>query len=260
MPVVTLAKEGKVGIIQLNRPPANSYNKEFLDDLNAAIDQLRFDEDLKVAVVASELPKFFSAGADVAWFNSSTLGQKVAFVTHANEVFSKFERTHKPVIAAIAGHALGGGLELALCCDLRFAAEGEYRIGLPEVTLGLLPGTGGTQRLPRLINRARALDLMLTGEPLNPRQALELGLVDRLYPADELLNKTLEYASKLAAGPAYAVGNIKLATVQGLMTDLNAGLALEREMVYRLFDSEDGAEGIRAFAERRQPRFTGKTG
>src|SRR5260370_34306539 len=129
---------------------------------------------------------------------------QAAFVIHANEIMSKFERTAKVSIAAIAGHCLGGGLEIAMCCDFRFAAEGTYGIGLPEVTLAVLPGTGGTQRLPKLIGRQKALDLMLRGAPVQPAQAKELGIVDEVYPAAELLAKTVEYASKLANGPTLA--------------------------------------------------------
>ena len=146
-----------VALVHLNRPPANSYDRAFLDDLNAAVDQVRWDGDLRGAVVISDLaPRFFSAGADINNFKNSTQEQRVMTVLHAQEILLKIERTPKVFVAAINGHALGGGLEIALACDFRFAAEGDYRIGLPEVTLGLLPGNGGTQRLTRLVGRARA--------------------------------------------------------------------------------------------------------
>src|SRR5436305_12338206 len=170
-----------VALIHLNRPPANSYNRAFLDDLNAAVDHVRWDGDLRGAVLVSDLaPRFFSAGADINNFLGSTQEQRVMTVLHAQEILLKIERTPKIFVAAIGGHALGGGLEIALACDFRFAAEGEYRLGLPEVTLGLLPGNGGTQRLPRLIGRSRALDLLLKGTTFGPARALALGLVDRL--------------------------------------------------------------------------------
>ena len=153
---VSLDKQGRVGVIRLNRPPMNSYDRELLDELNAAIDELRFDEQLGAAVVLSDNPRAFCAGADVEMFRTASLAYKYAVVNHAHEVFDKLEHTPKVIVAAIAGHALGGGLELALACDLRFAAEGSYRLGLPEANLGLLPGSGGTQRLPRLIGKARA--------------------------------------------------------------------------------------------------------
>src|SRR5437016_7593680 len=166
-----------VALIHLNRPPANSYNRAFLDGLNAAVDEVRWDGDLHGAVLVSDLaPRFFSAGADVNNFAQSTQAQRVMTVLHAQEILLKIERTPKIFVAAISGHTLGGGFEIALACDFRFAAEGEYRIGLPEVTLGLLPGNGGTQRLQRLIGRTRALDLILTGAPVNPQRAFELGI------------------------------------------------------------------------------------
>src|SRR5919199_340184 len=170
-----------VALIHLNRPPANSYNRAFLDDLNAAIDEIRWDDDIKGAVLVSDLaPRFFSAGAGVVNFKNSTQQQRGVTVLHAHEILRKIENTPKVFVAAIHGHALGGGLEIALACDFRFAAEGEYRIGLPEVTLGLLPGNGGTQRLPRLIGLQRALDLMITGRRISPGQAHALGILDRL--------------------------------------------------------------------------------
>jgi enoyl-CoA hydratase/carnithine racemase len=161
-------------------------------------------------------------------------------------------------VAAIGGHALGGGLEIALACDLRFAAEGEYRLGLPEVTLGLLPGNGGTQRLTRLIGRARALDLMVTGTAVGPGRALELGIVDRLFPADRLVEEAIDYVARLAKGPSLAIGNIKVASRIGADLPLEGGLALEREAVWRLFMSQDAAEGLAAFAEKRPPQWSGQ--
>ncbi len=253
---VSLARDG-VALIHLHRPPANSYNRAFLDDLNAAIDEVRWDERIGGAVLVSDLPRFFSAGADVAMFRASTQAQRVMTVLHAHEVLRKMEHTPKLFVAAIGGHVLGGGLEIALACDFRFAAEGEYRVGLPEVTLGLLPGNGGTQRLTRLIGRGPALDLMVTGAPVSPPRALELGLVDRLVPAERLVDEAVEYVAKLAAGPALAVGNIKIAARLGADLPLEGGLALEREAVWRLFLSEDAAEGLAAFADKRPPHWKG---
>jgi enoyl-CoA hydratase/carnithine racemase len=248
-----------VAVIHLNRPPANSYNRAFLDDLNAAVDEIRWDGDLHGAVLVSDLaPRFFSAGADIGNFKTSTHEQRVMTVLHAQEILLKIERTPKIFVAAISGHALGGGLEIALACDLRFAAEGEYRIGLPEVTLGLLPGNGGTQRLSRLVGRTRALDMMITNQQVNAARALELGLVDRVFPADRLVDETVEYVAKLAKGPTLAIGNIKIATRLGADLPLEGALALEREAVWRLFMSEDAAEGLAAFGEKRPPVWKGR--
>ncbi len=248
-----------VALIHLNRPPANSYNRAFLDELNAAVDEVRWDGDLHGAVVVSDLaPRFFSAGADVNNFASSTQQQRVMTVLHAQEILLKIERTPKVFVAAISGHALGGGFEIALACDFRFAAEGEYRIGLPEVSLGLLPGNGGTQRLSRLIGRTRALDMMITSQQVNAARALELGMVERVFPADRLVQEAVDYVAKLAKGPTLAIGNIKIATRLGADLPLEGALALEREAVWRLFMSEDAAEGLAAFAEKRPPNWSGR--
>src|SRR5438445_1141069 len=195
-----------VALVHLNRPPANSYDRAFLDDLNAAVDQVRWDGDLRGAVMVSDLaPRFFSAGADINNFKNSTQEQRVMTVLHAQEILLKIERTPKVFVAAINGHALGGGLEIALACDFRFTAEGEYRIGLPEVSLGLLPGNGGTQRLSRLIGRTRALDMMITNQQVAAARALELGMVDRVFPADSVTQEAVDYVAKLAKGPTLAI-------------------------------------------------------
>lgn len=256
---VTRERGGRVAVIHLNRPPANSYNKPFIDELNAAIDEVRWDSELRAAVLVSDLaPKFFSAGADIVNFKNSTQEQRVMTVLHAHEVLRKIENTPKIFVAAISGHTLGGGLEIALACDFRFAAEGEYRIGLPEVALGLLPGNGGTQRLQRLVGRTAALDLMLTNTQVGPQKALEMGIVSRLFPADNLVEETLNYVDKLAQGPTLAAGNIKIATKVGADLPLDGALAIEREAVWRLFMSEDAAEGLAAFSEKRQPNWKGR--
>jgi enoyl-CoA hydratase/carnithine racemase len=257
---VTLSRERDgVALIHLNRPPANAYDRSVADDLNAAIDEVRWDGDIRGAVLVSDLaPRFFSAGADIANFQRSTLDQNAMLVLHMHETLLKIEHTPKIFVAAVGGHALGGGLEIALACDLRFGAEGEYRLGLPEVTLGILPGNGGTQRLQRLIGRTRALDMMMTGAPVGPQRALELGLLDRLFPADRLVEESVNYVAKLARGATMAIGNIKLATRTGAELPLEGALALEREAVVRLFMSEDAAEGLKAFSEKRQANWKGR--
>src|SRR5437773_2654093 len=255
---VRLEKQDSIGHVVLDRPPANSYDKAFMDELDAAIEEARRDDAVKAILLRSANEKFFSAGADVSVFARSGLDEQNAFVVCANEAMAKFESTPKVVVAAINGHCLGGGLEMALCCDFRIAAEGSYRIGLPEVTLGLLPGTGGTQRLPRLIGRQKALDFMLRGATMPPQDALAAGIVDEVVPAWELVEHSLERARMYASGPTFAIGRIKLATVQGFGMRLEEGLKRERELLIELFKSEDAKEGVTAFVAKRKPNYKGK--
>src|SRR5438445_4656203 len=184
---VRFEKQDSIGHIVLDRPPANSYDKTFMEELEGAIDEAGRDDAVKAILLCSASEKFFSAGADVSVFARSGLDDQNAFVVCANEAMGKFESTPKVVVAAINGHCLGGGFEMALCCDFRIAGEGSYRIGLPEVTLGLLPGTGGTQRLPRLIGQQKPLELRLTGPTLAPQAALAVRIVQAGAPAGGLL-------------------------------------------------------------------------
>jgi enoyl-CoA hydratase/carnithine racemase len=257
--VVSVTRESNgVALIHLNRPPANSYDRGLIDDLNAAIDEIRFDESIGAAVLMSDLPKFFSAGADINMFRTVSSKARAMTILHMHEVLLKMEHTPKVFIAAIGGHCLGGGLEIALAADFRFAAEGEYRLGVPEVTLGLLPGNGGTQRLPRLIGRQKAMELLLTGKPLDPKTAVALGVVDRLLPPDQLLPEAIAFAATLAKGPTIAIGEIKLVAKQGLEMPLESALGLERAGIFRLFETADAQEGLRAFAEKRKPSWKGE--
>ena len=257
--VVSVSKERDgVALIHLNRPPANSYDRQFIDNLNQAIDDVRFDESVAAVVMTSDLPKFFSAGADIGMFRTVTPRARAMTILHMHEVLLKIEHTPKVFIAAIGGHCLGGGLEIALANDFRFAAEGDYRLGVPEVTLGLLPGNGGTQRLPRLIGRQKAMELLLTGKPLDPKTAATLGIVDRVVPADQLLPDAVAFAASLATGPTVAIGEIKLAAKQGVEMSLEGALALERGGIFRLFETADAKEGLDAFAQKRKPTWKGE--
>jgi enoyl-CoA hydratase/carnithine racemase len=255
---VRLEKEGAVGIIVLDRPPANSYDYAFLRSFAGAVDDARNDAGINAVVVTSASEKFFSAGADVGGFAAGSARARFMTALMAHEAFRKMENTPLVFVAAIAGHCLGGGFELALACDLRFAAEGSYQIGLPEVNLGLFPGSGGTQRLPRLVGLSKGLDLIANATTMNAARAKELGLVDRLFPdAASCRAGAIEYAAKLAAGPSVAIGHAKLAITQGFGAPLDLGLAIEREAISRVFVSEDADEGIKAFGEKRKPDFKG---
>jgi enoyl-CoA hydratase/carnithine racemase len=253
--MVTYHSEDRVGYITLDNPPANSYDQSFMEELGQAIINAADDDEGKVIVLRSSSPKFFSAGADVKTFAQQDADDSAGMIEIAHQALGRIASIPKIFIALIQGHALGGGLEMALACDLRFGARGSYKLGVPEVTLGLLPGNGGTQRLPRLIGLSRALDLMITGRRISPGQAHALGILDRLVPTADAEAMTLEYARGLAAGAVEAVGAIKQAAVSAIELSLEEGLARERELVGRLFRSRDAREGLSAFVEKREPAF-----
>jgi enoyl-CoA hydratase/carnithine racemase len=254
---VTASIEDRIGWITLDRPPANSYDPAFLEALDEAIGQV-VDAGVAVAVVRSASEKFFSAGADVKGFLARSADENMAMCRRAHQVFDRFAAEAPVFVAVIAGHALGGGYEIALACDIRVAAQGSYRIGLPEVTLGLLPGTGGTQRLPRLIGRGRALELMTTGRAVTPEEAERLGMVDRLVAAGELDQKVAEIAASLASGAPLAIAAVKRAVHNGLDRPLADGLHSELEQLAPLFASDDAREGMTAFTEKRPPKYAGR--
>jgi enoyl-CoA hydratase/carnithine racemase len=254
---VTAEVRDRVGWITLDRPPANSYDPAFIEELDDAIGQVAAGG-VAVAVVRSASEKFFSAGADVKGFLARSADDNRAMVRRAHQVFDRFAAEAPVFVAAVAGHALGGGYEIALACDIRVAAEGGYRLGLPEVTLGLLPGTGGTQRLPRLVGPGRALELMTTGRTVGPQEAERLGMVDRLVPAEEF-DRTVEgIAADLAAGAPLAIAAVKRAVHGGLRRPLADGLQRELAELAPLFASDDAHEGMTAFAEKRAPSYQGR--
>jgi enoyl-CoA hydratase/carnithine racemase len=255
---VTLSKEAPLGMITLNRPPANSYDKKFMADLDAAIDGAAADDEIKVVLVSSASEKFFSGGADIKAFLANSPEGNMEMVSLAHEALAKIARLPNVFIAVINGHAMGGGLEIALACDIRLAGDGKFLLALPEATLGLLPGNGGTQRLPRLIGAGKALELMLTGGVVNPQEALVLGIVNKLFPPDTLMEEAKSYALKLANGPEMALAYIKRCVYEGLEKPLAEGLELERGLIAKLFATEDAREGLTAFVEKRKPQFKGR--
>jgi len=254
---VELSPEGAIGYIILDKPPANSYDKAFMDELGEAVQATAIDEAIKVVIVRSASKRFFSAGADIKAFLANDTAANMAMIERGHEVLASIARIPKVFIAQVEGHALGGGLEISLACDLRFGARGAYKLGVPEVTLGLLPGNGGTQRLSRIIGVPQALDLMITGRQLSPGEAHALGILNRLFPAAETAQMTRAYAEALAGGATAAIGEIKLATYAGVDGKIADGLARERAGIARLFETADAREGLSAFTEKRKAEFTG---
>lgn len=256
------ATEG-VAVLTLDDPPANTYTYELMQQLDSAILRARMDEAVHVIVITGAGEKFFCAGANISMLTEMTPTFKYYFCLHANETLSRLEQTPKLVVAAINGHCVGGGLEVALAADIRVARRTGGKVGLPEVTLGVLPGTGGTQRLVRIVGKSRAIEMMATGELHEFEVARELGLIDRLFVADtseSFMEQVLAYARQFTAPDkaALAVGRIKRSVQSGAEIPFEYGLALERELQQQLFQSEDAREGLSAYVEKRKPIFKGK--
>jgi enoyl-CoA hydratase/carnithine racemase len=242
-----------VAHVTLDKPPANSYDLEVMQRFAADVDAA-IASDARVVVVRSASERFFSAGADVKRFLDGDVDSNLEMIRVSQAAFARMAAAAQVFVAHIAGHALGGGLEIALACDVRIATAGHYRLGTPEVTLGLLPGNGGTQRLVRMLGVSRALDLLLTGKTFTVEQARDWGLVAEVFEDD---TQAQEYIERFAAGPALALRNIKRAVYEGGQLPLADGLALEAELVEELFRSTDGTEGLTAFVEKRTPTFSG---
>jgi enoyl-CoA hydratase/carnithine racemase len=255
----------RVAWLVLQEGTANSYSYAMMRDLDEAVLAARFDDGVDVLVLCGAGEKFFCAGADIGMLQEVTPRWKYSFCLHANETMLRLEHTPKLVIAALNGHCVGGGLEVALAADIRLARatpeEGKGgRIGLPEVKLGVLPGTGGTQRLARLVGPSRAMKMMVEAATYTPEEALAEGLVHELLPAEGFQEAVQAYASRFTTPHAasMAVGNIKRAVQSGADLPLESGLALERELQQRLFDSADAKEGLSAFLEKRTAEFEGR--
>jgi enoyl-CoA hydratase/carnithine racemase len=251
---VSFTADGAVGTITLDNPPANSYDIEFMRELADAIRDAGEDAAVRVVVIRSSSEKFFSAGADVKRFLANSVEDNMEMIRLAHEALAGIARSPSLFVAFVAGHALGGGLEIALACDVRYAVVGRAKLGTPEVTLGLLPGNGGTQRLPRLIGVGPALELLATGRQLGPEDALRLGLVSEVFEDAAAFDAHVERMAKL---PPLALAKIKRAVYDGVEASLDDGLALERELIEELFRSHDANEGLTAFSEKRTPEFTG---
>ena len=261
--LVEYCAEDGIAILTLSDPPANTYSYDMMQQLDARILEARMDERVQVIVVTGSGEKFFCAGANISMLAKMTPEFKYYFCLHANETLSRMEQTSKLVIAAINGHCVGGGLEVALAADIRIARRHAGKMGLPEVSLGVLPGTGGTQRLARLVGKSKAIELMATGQLFDFEDGERLGLVNRIMDADtaeNFMNQTLAYAHEFTTPDkaARAVGRIKRAVQTGSEIPFEAALALERELQQQLFQSEDAKEGLDAYVNKRKAEFKGK--
>ena len=255
--------EQGVAILTLDDPPANTYSYEMMGQLDARVLEARMDETVQVIVITGSGEKFFCAGANISMLANVTPEFKYYFCLHANETLLRFEQTPKLVIAAINGHCVGGGLEVAMAADIRVARRNAGKMGLPEVSLGVLPGTGGTQRLARIVGKSRAIELMTTGELFSFEKGQEFGLVNQVYDAEtgeQFLEQAISYARQFTTPnkAARAVGRIKRAVQTGAEIPFESALALERELQQELFQSEDAKEGLEAYVNKRKPQFKGK--
>ena len=253
-PLISCCVDNAVATLTLSHPPVNALNPELLSEIETSFDSLAKNSSVKV-VILTGTGRFFIAGADIqvlAGIPSSREAREMALRGQA--IFTKIELFEKPVIAAINGTCLGGGLELAMCCHIRIAAEGA-RLGQPEVNLGIIPGFGGTQRLPRLVGRSKALELILTGDLLSASEAKALGLISQVLPPEELLRAAQGLARKIASKGQLAVRAALRAVTQGVDLTLQEGLRQEAQLFADLCDSDDKREGVQAFLEKRQPQF-----
>jgi enoyl-CoA hydratase/carnithine racemase len=258
-----MSENSEVVQLTLCFAPANCYSYDMMRELDARILDARMDDDVHAIVLIGAGEKFFCAGADIGMLDAVTPAFKYNFCLHANETLLRLENTSKLVIAALNGHCVGGGLEVAMACDMRIARQGRGKVGLPEVKLGVLPGTGGTARLSRLVGKAKSLELMLEGSNLSVDEAKELGIVNKVFDAGsdgEFREQVIAYAQDLCPPKtaSRAVAHIKRSVTAGAEMSLESHLALERELQQRLFESEDAKEGIRAYGEKREPVFSGR--
>src|SRR5213080_1103801 len=261
--LIDYSVEAGVGLVTLSDPPANTYSYEMMQQLDARILEVRMDESVQVIIITGSGEKFFCAGANIQMLGEVTPEFKYYFCLHANETLARLEQTPKLVIAAVNGHCVGGGLEVAMAADMRIARRGAGKMGLPEVSLGVLPGTGGTQRLARLVGKSKAIELMAGGELFDFERAESLGLVNRVVDADDgadFMKQVTEYAQQFTTPnkASHAVGRIKSAVQTGAEIPFESALALERELQQQLFQSEDAKEGLDAYVNKRKPNFSGK--
>jgi len=261
--IIELISDSAGEPLEGDNTPVNTYTREMWHDIDDAILEARFNDDISVIMITGHGEKFFSAGASIKYLNTLSPRYKYFFCLHANETLSRLEQTPKLVIAALNGHTVGGGLEIAMAADIRIGRKGNYQVGLPEVALGVLAGTGGTARLSRLVGKAKAMEIMVTGRKFSFEESKEMDLVHDIYDSlslDEFRQDVLDYAGRfsLPFAASKAIGNIKRSVQSGMEIPLEYHLALERELQSDLFQSEDAKEGIKAYVDRKTPRFEGK--
>jgi enoyl-CoA hydratase/carnithine racemase len=252
---VRVARDESVAVLTLNRPPANAINEQLVRDLDAALEEVRADNAVRAVVLTGAGDRIFCAGADLS--SAFSAGSVEEFIDHGNRVLRTIERFPKPVIAALNGHALGGGCEIAMACHLRVLKE-TARMGQTESTLGIIPGYGGTQRMARLIGRTKALEFMILGTQIPAPECLALGLVNRLAKEGETLSQATVLAQLIARRAPVATRLIIQAVDDGLNTDIDAGLKAETRAFLEVLKTEDAAEGIQAFLQKREPQFKGR--
>ena len=258
--LINYRTDSGVAVIEMNDPPANTYTYEMMRQLDDAILRARMDNNAYVILLTGAGDKFFSAGANIKMLSTVDPTFKYYFCLHANETLLRLEHTPKLVIAALNGHTVGGGLEIAMAADIRIARKDSGKIGLPEINLGVLPGTGGTQRLSRLVGKSKAIELMVTGNTYTFEEALEYGIINDIYDRENFMENAMEYARQFCPPnkAAKAVGRIKRAVQTGWEIPMESALAVERENQQLLFQSEDAKEGLTAYVEKRPATFTAK--
>jgi enoyl-CoA hydratase/carnithine racemase len=254
---VSFSSEGSLGFITLDHPPANSYDLAFMKEFACAVDEAIASSEVRVVIVRSANPKFFSAGADIKRFIEGDVEANMEMIRVSQTAFKRMAAASQLFIAFLAGHAMGGGLEIALACDIRVASSGSFRLGLPEVTLGLLPGNGGTQRLTRLVGPSRAIELLVTGRTYGVAEAAAMGLVAQVFEGEDPEAAVREYAERLAGGAVLAIAAIKRCVHEGGGMSLDDGLVLEAQLMEQMFRSADASEGLTAFVEKRPAEFVG---
>ncbi len=255
---VEIEIKNEIGYLVLKREPANAINRQFVGEIGKGFDELTNDNRCRVIVISSGLPKFFAAGADIDMILKFSKAESEDTTRFFQDSFSRIANSKKLTIAAINGFALGGGCELILCCDYRIAMEGSYIIGLPETTLGIIPGAGGTQRLPRLIGYHNAFKIIVKGKGITPDDAKKIGLVDEVVKKDKFKEYVNSFAEKTAAGAIRAKEAAKAAILGGMDRSIDKGLSVELSEFVDLFSTEDAKEGLTSFLEKRKPNFKGK--